>query len=364
MPKKRKDGRYQSSVTITNSLTGEKKKIYVYGYTEAELIREKEKIKRNNGNITIGNTHFKDWIDEWLAIKKDDLAKSTLDDYKKRIDKTISPYLDDFPMKNITPAMIRKVLRNIEGDRNKQYTYILLHAIFQQAYVDEIIDRNPCIAVKKPKYKAQEKQIITPDIFKKILTAVTSKQQRNIFILAMYTGMRRGEICALKWKNIDFNKGLIKVTSAIKKTTAGLIYGKTKTENSKRNVLISKNVIDVLHNQLHLQDERYLKNGAKVTSNDFVFTSELIYNAVLPPDTITNNFARTKKHAGINENISFHSFRHTHTTMLVESHIPIKAVQMRLGHSTAAFTMQQYAHNTDKMQREIVDLLDHQQKII
>lgn len=78
-------------------------------------------------------------------------------------------------------------MRNINGDRNKQYTYILLHAIFQQAYVDEIIDRNPCIAIKKPKYKAQEKQIITPDIFKKILSAATSQQQQNIFILAMYT---------------------------------------------------------------------------------------------------------------------------------------------------------------------------------
>lgn len=364
MPKKRKDGRYQSSVTVINPLTGEKKKVYAYGYTESELEREKERIKRNNGNVTIGNIHFKDWIDEWLRIKQDDIAQSTLDDYKLRITKHILPYLNDISLRNITPAIIRKVIRNVDGDRSKKYIYTLLHSILQQAFIDEIIQRNPCLAVKAPHYKSKEKEIITIDDFKLLLSFADSHQYRNIFILAYYTGMRRAEICALRWSHVDLNKGVINITSAIKKTLEGNVEGVPKTENSIRKIFISKNVIDMFHQQYKSQIERYLRYGAKVSKYDFVFTSELTYNAVMPPNVITHAFTRIKAHAGITKHITFHSFRHTHTTMLIESHIPVKAVQMRLGHATASFTMDQYAHNTDKMQQEIVTLLDNQPKIV
>ncbi len=85
---------------------------------------------------------------------------------------------------------------------------------------------------------------------------------------------------------------------------------------------------------------------------------------MITPNGLTHIFRRAKKAAGIKTAITFHSFRHTHTTMLVESGIPIKAIQIRLGHSTPTFTLTQYAHNTEKMQQEIVDFLNKQPKII
>lgn len=362
--KKRKDGRYQSSVTVVNPLTGEKKKVYVYGYSAAELERERARVKRNNGQVSISNVQFGDWVKEWLEIKKDDIAQSTYLDYQMRIKKHIMPFLSDIKLQSITPALIRKIIKSADGDRTKKYIYVLLHSIFEQAYIDDIIQKNPCLAIKMPHYKAREKQVITDEDFRLLLSFADSDQYRNIFILAMYTGLRRGEICALRWRDVDIKSSLIKVTSAIKRTADGIIDGAPKTENSCRTILISKNIVKMLNNQYKLQQKRYFRYGKAVSKNDYVFTSEIKFNAVMPPNAITHAFTRIKNHAGIRKHITFHSFRHTHTTMLVESHIPIKAVQMRLGHSTAAFTMQQYAHNTEKMQREIIDLLDRQAKII
>ncbi len=362
--KKRKDGRLQSSVTVTNPLTGEKKKIYAYGYTESELSREVSKIKRDGGRVSIGDILFKDWVEEWLNIKKSELAASTFNNYDLRIKKHITPYITNIKLKNVMPTTIRNIINKVAGDRSKKYIYMLLHSILQQAYIDEIIDRNPCMAVKCPKYKAKEKQIITTEEFQLLLDNSFCAQYKRIFILAYYTGMRRAEICALRWENIDFSAKTINVTSAIKITDEGNILGRPKSDSGIRKILMSSMLKDVLNQQFLNQKERFLKNGIKVADSDFVFTSEINCKMMITPNGLTHIFRRAKKAAGIKTAITFHSFRHTHTTMLVESGIPIKAIQIRLGHSTPTFTLTQYAHNTEKMQQEIVDFLNKQPKII
>ena len=240
--KKRKDGRYQSSVMITDPLTNEKKRVYVYGYTEDEVIREKERVRKNNGTINIiENIPFKDWLNEWLAIKKKEVTPTTFLDYTFRINKHIVPQIGDIPLIKITPSTVRAVINKVVGDRNKKYIYTLLNAILQQAYIDGILRRNPCIAVKSPRYKKSEKSIISMREFNLLLSFAKSKQYRNMFILAYYTGMRRAEICALKWKDVDFDNKVIHVTSSAKRLQDGYIVGEPKTESSIRNILLSKN---------------------------------------------------------------------------------------------------------------------------
>lgn len=363
--KKRKDGRYQSSVMITDPLTNEKKRVYVYGYTEEEIYREKERVKRNNGaKNVLENMPFKHWISEWLQIKKTEISPSTLNDYTARIDKHIIPRIGSIPLTKITPSTIRIVLNAIVGERNKKYIYMLLRAILQQAYIDGIIRRNPCIAVKPPKYKPQEKKIISPQEFYLLVNYAGTEQYRRIFILAYYTGMRRAEICALKWENVDMQNNIIHVSSAAKRLKDGYILGEPKSNSGIRNIFLSRKEIDVLKQQYIYQKEKFLSKGDKVKSTDFVFTSDVSFRNMISPQTLSHTFERAKNSAGIRSAITFHSFRHTHTTMLVERGIPIKAIQARLGHSTPAFTLERYAHNTDKMQSEIVDILNKEPKII
>lgn len=356
--KKRKDGRYQSSVMITDPLTNEKKRVYVYGYTEDEIIREKERVKRNNGaNSVLENIPFNTWVNKWLRIKKDEIALSTYDSYKLVIDTHILPKLKDISLKKITPATVRQVLREADGDRTKKYVYVLLNAIMQQAYKDDIIRKNPCIAVKPPKYKPKEKVIITLDEFNTLLK-ICEPALKNLFTVAYYTGMRRAEISALKWKNVDFDNNIIKVVSAVKVTAQDKILDKPKSDSGIRSILMPKVVITALKAQQNIQKARYFRYGDKITSEDFVFTSQKFYCKMLSPAIITKVFNRTRHMAKLNPAITFHSFRHAHATYLVEAGLPIKAIQARMGHASASFTMSQYVHNTVKMQKQIVGFLD------
>lgn len=363
--KKRKDGRYQSSVTISDPLTNEKKRIYVYGYTEEEIIREKERVRKNNGaKSVIENMPLSRWISEWIQIKKTEVSLGTLQDYEARINKHITCRIGDIPLAKITPSTIRSVLNAVIGERNRKYIYMLLHAILQQAYIDGIIRRNPCIAVKPPKYKPQEKKIITPKEFYLLVNYADTEQYKRLFVIAYYTGMRRAEICALKWQDVDLENNVIQVTSAARRLKDGYILGEPKTISGIRSIFLSKKEIDVLNKQYIYQKEKFLANGDKVKKSDFVFTSDIYFKNMISPQTLSHAFERAKRKAGIRSHITFHSFRHTHTTMLVERGIPIKAIQARLGHSTPAFTLERYAHNTDKMQTEIVNILNKEPKII
>ena len=363
--KKRKDGRYQSSVMITDALTNEKKRVYVYGYTEDEILREKERVRRNNGakNILESIT-FKRWLDEWLEIKRKEITISTFLDYSFRLNKHVVPLIGEMPLSKITPATIRSVINKTTGDRNKKYIYTLLNAILQQAYVDGILRRNPCIAVKSPKYKKTEKSIISEREFNLLLSFAKSKQYKNMFILAYYTGMRRAEICALRWKDVDFTDKIILITSAAKKAQGGYITGEPKTENSIRKILLSQSELNALRQQYVYQKENFFQHGAKVTQYDFVFTSGIYFNKMISPPAVSRIFEQVKNKAGIRSHITFHSFRHTHATRLLEYGVSIKAIQARLGHATPNITLINYAHNTDKMQSDIVNILNREPKII
>lgn len=363
--KKRKDGRYQSSVMITNPLTNEKKRVYVYGYSEEEIIREKERVRRNNGaKNVLENIPFKDWLNEWYEIKKKEITTSTFLDYSFRINKHVIPFMGETPLSKITPATIRLVINKTTGNRNKKYIFTLLNAILQQAYVDGILRRNPCIAVKAPKYKKAEKSIISEQEFNLLLSFAKSKQYKNMFILAYYTGMRRAEICSLKWKDIDFNNKIIRITSSAKKAESGYIIGEPKTENSIRDILLSKSELNALKQQYLYQQENFLKHGTKVTMYDFVFTSRLYFNKMISPPAVSRIFEQIKNKSGIRKHITFHSFRHTHATNLLEYGVSVKAIQARLGHSTPNITLSNYTHNTDKMQSDIVSILNKIPKII
>ncbi len=355
--KKRKDGRYQKSVILIDPESGKKRRLYAYGYTEEEVLRELKRLKLNFGKKSYADMAFDFWLNQWLKIKKEEVAATTYENYVLRINKHILPYLKNVKLRDIYPQIIRNIIAKVPGQRSKKYIYTLLHAILEQAYKDDLIKKNPCIAVSAPKYRAEEKEIIPLDMFLQILK-VASPVFKNIYRLAYYTGMRRGEICALKWGDIDFNQKTISITKSAKILFNRLEVGSPKTESGVRTILVSKQVLGALHDQYKRQVSNYFSNGDRVTADDFVFTGES-YNKMMSPGSLSKNFTKVKTLLHIkNSRISFHSFRHTHTTILVEAGIPIKAIQTRLGHSSAAFTMSRYAHNTEKMQNDIVSLLN------
>lgn len=367
--KKRKDGRYQSSITITDPLTNEKKRIYVYGYTESEVIRELNRVKLNNGKELLMPT-FKEWKNEWLNIKSEEVSNSTISSYKDSLRLHISPILDKYKLKDITPSLIRTVLRNIPTQRTKEYCYIIINAILNQALREDLIDKNPCINVKKPKSKPKEASIITNEEFNLLLNSAKNTQFEIILRLAFDTGMRRSEICALRWEDIDFNKNIIHVRHAIKidryapTIETRFSIGEPKTDYGIRDIALTG--ILKLNLQKHqIQQKEFFKNKNRILSlKDFVFMSQhhSRLGNFIQPDNITHEFVKLKRKAGIKSDITFKSFRHTCLTSLAEANIPAKAIQAHAGHANASFTLNRYVHKTEQMTKSIAEYLNERNK--
>lgn len=366
--KKRKDGRYQSSVTLTDPLTNEKRRVYVYGYTEEEVQRELNRVKLNNGKEILMPT-FKEWADEWLKIKADDVSPTTINSYKDSLRLHISPILDKYKLKDITPSLVRVVLRNIPTQRTKEYCYIIINAILNQALREDLIDKNPCINVKKPKSKPKEASIITNEEFNMLLNSAKNTQFEIILRLAFDTGMRRSEICALRWEDIDFNKNIIHVRHAIKIDRYAPIetrfsIGEPKTDYGIRDIALTG--ILKLNLQKHqIRQKEFFKNKNRILSlKDFVFMSQhhSRLGNFIQPDNITHEFVKLKRKAGIKSDITFKSFRHTCLTSLAEANIPAKAIQAHAGHANASFTLNRYVHKTEQMTKSIAEYLNERNK--
>ncbi len=207
----------------------------------------------------------------------------------------------------------------------------------KEAFYDELVEKNPVANVKRPKLIKKEKVIISKADFMKILYEA-DEQMKVILMVAWYTGLRVGEIAVLKWRHIDMVNNIISVDSTYCRDEPGEIKA-PKTQAGIRKVPVSIDLIDRI---------RKMKQ-----TTEFLFpTKQLPY---ITPSEISHKFTRIVRKLNIKD-ITFHSLRHTHATMLVESNIHPKAVQIRLGHSDPGFTLRTYTHNTDKLQNGIAEL--------
>lgn len=281
----------------------------------------------------------------------------------------ISSVLDKYKLKDITPSLIRAVLRNIPTQRTREYCYIIINAILQQALREDLISKNPCINVKKPKAKAKEAVIITDNEFKQLINSATNSQLKAILWIAYDTGMRRSEIAALRWQDIDFKTNIIHVRNAIKTDryaplSSRFYLGAPKTDYGIRNIALTDTVKTILAKHKEQQKELFKTNSRILTVKDFVFTSNFRgrFGDFIQPDSISHEFVKLKRKAGIKSGITFKSFRHTCLTSLAEANIPAKAIQAHAGHANASFTLNRYVHRTEKMEQTIGDFLNQRNK--
>lgn len=173
-------------------------------------------------------------------------------------------------------------------------------------------------------------------------------------MIAFYTGLRRGEVSGLKWKDIDFEEQTLTVERIIIMKKKSYEIGTPKTQSSYRTIGIGNDLISVLKTHRKRQLENKLFYGQHYTESDYICTKE--NGQLVTPWSIKWHVEKTRKDTGIDFN--FHSFRHTHATLLLEGGAKIKAIQERLGHSRISTTMDTYSHLTKKTKKETVDLFE------
>lgn len=361
----RKDGRLQSSVTIINPITGAKSKQFIYGYSEEELEAERRRIKSQSIDDFLRVETFSDWCEEFLKIKQDDkLEPSTIEGYRRTIAVHFTPFLPpNLKVAEITPVHIRYLLRKIKGDRTRENAYVLLNSILHQAQFNQLITNNPCFYVNKPKYVPKTADVIEPDVYNKIIQYIAGTMYEYLYKFAWDTGLRRGEICALRVSDISLKESTVSVTKARKKGLSGEYEGGPKSKYSVRTITLSPHAIINIKDWLKILRRELFKAGLPWNTSDYLFRAQEDISKPLPLSTLTHSFMIVKKKLKLSSATRFHSLRHTHATNLAEQELSPKKIQLRLGHSSSSFTMDRYVHPTKRMNDGVKEKIVEIEKI-
>lgn len=361
--KKRDDweGRY--------TIDGERKS--VYGATQEEVklkLREILYTIDKNAYIAPNRMTITDWLKTWLEDYKKDIVKpTTFMRYRVTVNTHIIPELGKIRLQDLkTEDIQRHINKKYKSgyakkfkDETKQptglshrsveYIYTTLHNALEQAFHNELISKNVANGVKLPhKVECEEIRVFTQEEQKKYIEACSSHPYRLAFLLALATGLRLGELCALTWKDIDLKNGTIKITKNLQRVKIDAnekskleIQQKPKTKSGIREIPILQEIIPLL--------EESKKDKGYIISGD---------GKMFEPRRLTRYFDGIMKSLEL-EDITFHCLRHTFATRALEAGMNIKVLSDILGHKNISTTLDLYGHvleNTKKLEMQKVNL--------
>lgn len=310
------------------------------------------------------NEYLNLWYNDYVLIN---CKYGTADYYKRIINCHLKPYFKEMKLKQLNPSILQKFLnyKMINGySKNSVSNFygVLSGSLKYAVYPCNYIKENPMTYVNMPKYDEKIKEtsdlkIISYNDFNKILERFPFGSSFYIPLqIAFHTGMRGGEITALKWENINLENKIISVNHTLVSKGKGVFeLGTPKTKSSYRKIDIGDTLVSILKRHKLYQKENKLKYGSYYTNSNFVCTKE---NGELVTTDSLKYLSRVVNY-DLKISFNFHSLRHTHATMLIENGANIKTVQKRLGHSKLSTTMDTYAHVTDKMKTEAVNILEN-----
>jgi integrase len=223
----------------------------------------------------------------------------------------------------------------------------ILSGAFEQAVRNQIILVNPVKATVSPKLEQKDIRILTECEQKAFLDACKGHRLEAMYTLALATGMRRGEILALSWENIDLDKKCITVkcsVSRIKDPETGkteLLFSEPKTKAGRRSVPIMDSLIPVLEVHKARQDGEKKQAGSAWNTHNLAFCSNV--GTIIEPRRVATTMDKIAASAGL-EHITFHALRHSFATRMLEANVPAKVVQDILGHTDVTLTLNTYSH--------------------
>lgn len=297
--RKRKDGRWEARAIIGRTVDGKPKFKYIYRKTRAEVSAELSKVLAElaeNSCINEINITFVGWLKTWLeTYAKPSIKLSTYTSYETYIRGHIAPYFTNLKLKDLNPKILQDFLNtkltggrldNKEGglsDKTLKNLYNMIHASLKQAYMNELIKKNICDFIKVPKVSRKEMRVLTREEQKNLISVSRNHRLGIVVILDLFTGMRLGEILALRWKDIDFEDKNICVKNTIKRLSTHLgesnktqiILDTPKTENAYRDIPLIDEMIMELKEHKKLQSIEKKKYGSAYNDKNFLFCNEL-----------------------------------------------------------------------------------------
>ncbi|WP_438786630.1 tyrosine-type recombinase/integrase [Enterococcus sp. DIV0756] len=355
----RKDGRWEGRYPKGRKADGRIKYGYIYGksYNEVKLKLYPKKIYYHSLQQVHGASAetFEEWTVEWLAEVQEDVKPSTFASYYYKITKYILPVIKDIPLNELSVDNGKILLRELQNKLTKstiQVIFRIVNKCLNHAKTCGKIMSNPFSELKLPKSKHKKIRALTLSEQRRVM-AVAAKEKKGYGIptmLALHSGLRIGEIAALKWSDIDFETNLIHVNQTYQRISTleerkktQLILTDSKTEASERIVPIGPTLKKLL-----------LEQKRRSSNSSFVFSTN---GQPCEPRLLTYHFHRIRMKANI-ATIHFHQLRHTFATRCLEANKDVSSVSALLGHASTQMTLDTYVDAMLEQRHQVITEMD------
>ena len=294
------------------------------------------------------------WLDIWVSEYLNSVKPLTKHNYNKQVQKHLKPALGAARLETLDTHTIQRFYNSLIASglspKTVKNVHGILHCALQQAIACDYIYRNPADACKLPKVTKPEIKPLEPEEIARLLKEAEQDDYCNLFIVAMFTGMRQGELLGLAWECVDFQTGIITVKQQLQ-CKDGNYFLETPKSGKNRTILPAPIVMDALRQQQERQQKEQEQAGS-MWANQFnlVFTDAL--GKYLVRRTVVKHFKKISQRAGISDDARFHDLRHSFAVSSLYAGDDIKTVQANLGHATAQFTLDVYGHVTQKMRQD------------
>ena len=358
--RKRKDGRWEGRYTAGYDQDGKRIIKNVLGRTQAEVraklavaIAESQQLDvSRSGEYTVA-----EWLRLWFELyAKPNIRSSTASYYCRAMEEYTILRIGTIKLNKLTSREIQKLYKDLLENgrlRKKQRkkhpglngftvrgVHILLHAALDRAVKQRLLIRNPAASCVVLKVHHQERKTLQSEDLKAYLDAAERRSVLAMFYLELVSGIRKGELVALQWEDLNVTEKTISVSKqATKDETGTLVVTRPKTENSVRQISIPQEAVELL-----------IQEHTKHPDNPWLFPSSRT-GAMFHPDSVATLHQRILKGAGL-EHLRFDDLRHTFATLALQNGVDIKTVSAMLGHYDAGFTLRTYTHTTRQKQDE------------
>ena len=365
--RKRKDGRWEGRVVVGYDENGLPKTKNVLAKTKRECQEKLDKLKASLGAPPKAEKKyspempFGEWLDHWYRTYiRPNVRPGTRENYELRIYKHITPYLGKIPLNKLTQSDLLHFYTHLKAEGRQQYAdklgkglsgrmvrtcHALIKAALQKAVDEKLLFANPAVGCKLPPQRAKEMQVLTPEEMQRFLIQAKYDGYYEIFLVALATGLRRGELLALQWDDLDLKTRELRVRRTVRRTEGKLLVSEPKTDAGFRTLLLPPSVVKVLAAYKETIYSRWM------------FPSPVVEDAPRDPSTLAAKMKLVLQRAGC-KIVRFHDLRHTFATEALEHGMDVKTLSAIIGHVSAATTLNIYTHVTDAMQRQAAQKID------
>jgi integrase len=356
----RKDGRW-SAVLSLGWRGGKRVRKHLYASTAEEVRQAMTKAlrERDLGMLPMAGASptMERFLEQWLTSRNSSLRVRSREAYAAIIRRHLVPAIGRVRLEKLTPGHVQSMLdaRLAAGlsARSVLAVRIVLVAALKQGLRWGMVSRNVAELVSGPRAVNAEMKVLSPEQARQFLIACRGDELEALYWLALSTGLRRGELLALKWQDLDFERGVLSVRRALGRSTSeGIIIAEPKTPQGRRTVHLSAPVIAVLRAHRKAQLERRLQVGPEWQEADFLFTTGI--GTTMDPSSLGKSFKAMLTKAQLPA-VRFHDLRHSAATIALSQGVHPKIVSEMLGHSKISLTLDVYSHSLPTLQVEAAD---------